>query len=141
MVNLWHHKSPYSWYVRLRTHPVSLSVCGRYCPDETLRDDTHNPPDVINEMIGVDRVQPHSDPVRRRKFLSCLVSVSVRTDSHQRERTAVRKFNSRLLAASLSVRVGGTLSSRSYIMTSDGVSKDFRSILSEDAGTDSPVSP
>jgi len=82
MVNLWHHKNPHSWYVRLKAHSVSFGVCRGYRPDDTPGD-THNPPDVVNEMSGVDRVQPHSDPIRRREILGCLVFriVSVRTEA------------------------------------------------------------
>lgn len=60
-----------------------------------------------------------------------------KTSCHPYELTE-RKFSNRSLAASLSARAGDTLSSRSYTMTSDGVSRDFRSILSEDAGTEQP---
>ena len=92
--------------------------------------------------MGVDGIQPHGDPVWRGQSFGHLVvptiSIRARVACHRRELTE-RKLSSRSLAASLSVRAGGTLSSRSYMITSDRVSKDFRSILSEDAGTDGRV--
>jgi hypothetical protein len=48
---------------------------------KTLRN-TYNTPDVFNEMVSVDGVQPHSDPIRCRQSFSCLVvhTVSIRME-------------------------------------------------------------
>jgi len=75
VINLWDHKSPHSWYFRLWGRSISFGAHGG-----TVRvrlSNTHNTPDVVNEMISIDRVQPHSDPIRRRKLFGCLTSHTV----------------------------------------------------------------
>jgi hypothetical protein len=81
MVNLWHYKGPHSWYVHLGVSSISFGVRGSTVRTRPLSN-TYNAPDVVDEMIGIDGVQPHSDPVRRGQSFSCLVvhTVSVRTD-------------------------------------------------------------
>lgn len=50
------------------------------------------------------------------------------------------KSFSRFLAASLSFALGGTESSKSYMITSDFDESDFSSMRSEDAGTNGWIS-
>jgi len=70
MVNLGHHESPNNWYVNLGAHYISLGVRSSSRLDDETLSDTYNTPNVINEMIGIDRVQPYGDPVRHGQFLS-----------------------------------------------------------------------
>ena len=54
-------------------------------------------------------------------------------DKHRRR--TVRKIFRRCLALSLSLALGGTESSRSYMIRSEFDVKDFSSILSDEVGT------